>query len=249
MSTTTSFISKSDGPDLLDQKPLHTGPEVEVKEASDEDEKKSLWSSLHPPLPPDEGPNVQPPLPSCEQPPQPPPPSEDPPDPIDLKEMSAEEMEISDQEDIKPSETWKISSEITSGPVDYSCVPVHFSAGTSNLPVTSTTSVPSVDSDGQGTKEKVKKLKKTRKPVKKPPKQVSGLMAKWKKAKNDVDEEMKRIYLEAEKELDEEQDKEKKIENWLAEQVKTGKTAGNANFEPVGDAWKLRLKKKKNALR
>lgn len=80
--------------------------------------------------------------------------------------------------------------------------------------------------------------------TKKPPKQVSGMISKWQKAQNEIDEEKKKFIREAEEELEEELDVNKRIEKWKKKQLETGKAVGNSNFEPVGDLWKQRVKKR-----
>ena len=94
--------------------------------------------------------------------------------------------------------------------------------------------------------KKVKKVKKT--VTKKPAKEMFGMVAKWQKAKQEIEDEEKRLIMESEEQLDIERDPKRKIEKWKQDQLLSGKAAFNANFEPVSDDWKKRVKAKRQQI-
>lgn len=92
--------------------------------------------------------------------------------------------------------------------------------------------------------KKSKRVKKNT-VTKKPPKEMFGMVAKWQKAKQQIEDEEKRLIRESEEQLDFENDSQKKIEKWKQDQYLSGKAAYNANFEPVSNDWKKRVKAKR----
>ena len=62
-------------------------------------------------------------------------------------------------------------------------------------------------------------MKKDKGTLKKPPKQMFGMVAKWQKAKQEMVEEEERLIKEREIELNEESDMMHRIEKWKSEQL------------------------------
>lgn len=203
-------------------------------------------SSELPPPPPGEDP-AMPPLPPSEadqvKPPPPPPASESADD--------DDEMEISDNESVASAPPLPPSRpiEVQAGPVDYASVPVRFpSAAQVSSATYYSNPISSVETESQqplATETKTKKVKKAKKAIKKPPKQMSGLISKWREAQNALEEEKLRVLKEAEEEFEAEFDNEKRIAKWKKEQLKNGKAAQNANFEPVSQDWRKRVAAKR----
>nr|XP_018667349.1 formin-binding protein 4-like isoform X2 [Ciona intestinalis] len=196
--------------------------------------------------------------PVSDKPPLPPPPGDDnpppppPSDPPEEGEIADDgiEMEISDTDE--PAEKSTIEhqpvTEVQRGPVDYKAVvasaPVKAVFTSVAKPPTLSVLGPTV-----GVLDKIKKTKKVKKTsTKKPPKQMVGMVAKWQKAKMEIEEEEKRLIKESEEDLDREVDVKKKIVEWRREQFKSGKAASNANFQPIGDDWKKRVKQRKQRI-
>lgn len=74
-------------------------------------------------------------------------------------------------------------------------------------------------------------------------KKVSGLVDKWKAAKEELheaeEEEPENPYELLEKK------RQREIEEWRAQQIATGEAKDNANFQPLGGDWRERVKRKR----
>jgi len=57
--------------------------------------------------------------------------------------------------------------------------------------------------------------------VKKPPREMFGMVAKWQRAKQEIEDEEKRLINESERELDEQLDSNLRIQKWKQEQLQT----------------------------
>lgn len=230
-----------------------------------------LPSSEMPPLPPPPPPPAEGDLAVMVQPPPPPPPSVSPDD--EMMEICYLEKNVEENSVAPGGEQFCVSAEpklftAIAGPVDYTSKPVLFpaaaaassssyQAGYSALytsaaaaqmntcDITASTSQNSAFTVPGAHKEKIKKVKKMKKPAKKPPKEVSGMMVQWQKAKESRVAEEDRLIRATEQELEELNDPNKRIEKWKKSQIETGKASNNANFQPVGDGWKERVKKKR----
>lgn len=55
--------------------------------------------------------------------------------------------------------------------------------------------------------------------TKKTPKQMFGMVAKWQKAKQEIEEEEKRLIMESEAELDRQHDVKQRIDKWKMDQL------------------------------
>lgn len=63
------------------------------------------------------------------------------------------------------------------------------------------------------------KAKKDKGVVKKPPREMVGMVAKWQKAKKEIEEEEKRLIMESEEEMNKEMDPNYRINKWREEQL------------------------------
>lgn len=74
-------------------------------------------------------------------------------------------------------------------------------------------------------------------------KRVSGLVDKWKAAKEELneieDDEPENLYEILEKK------RQREIEEWHAKQIASGEARGNANFQPLGGDWRERVKRRR----
>nr|CAB3246634.1 formin-binding protein 4-like [Phallusia mammillata] len=206
-----------------------------------------------PPPPADE--DVKPPLPpvppaDAKEPIPPPPP---PPPPSDVNVDDGIEMEISDVEDSEDSNSAIINvqatGELQRGPVEYNSLssgPLLMARPTTSLNKPLDVLTSNVQPTTFEKFKKTKKAKKDKSAVKKPPREMVGMVAKWQKAKKEIEEEEKRLIMESEEELNKEMNPKYRIHKWKEQQLQSGKAATNANFEPVSDDWRKRVKQRKN---
>ncbi|XP_021740742.1 formin-binding protein 4-like isoform X1 [Chenopodium quinoa] len=74
-------------------------------------------------------------------------------------------------------------------------------------------------------------------------KKVSGLVDKWKAAKEELQEEEKEERKTPLEML--EKKRQREIEGWRAQQIASGEAKENANFQPLGGDWRERVKRKR----
>ncbi|KNA12160.1 hypothetical protein SOVF_128280 isoform A [Spinacia oleracea] len=74
-------------------------------------------------------------------------------------------------------------------------------------------------------------------------KKVSGLVDKWKAAKEELREEEKEECITPLEIL--EKKRQREIEGWRAQQIASGEAKENANFQPLGGDWRERVKRRR----
>nr|XP_023673097.1 formin-binding protein 4 isoform X1 [Paramormyrops kingsleyae] len=90
--------------------------------------------------------------------------------------------------------------------------------------------------------DKVKKLKKDK--TKKSKTKMPSLVKKWQSIQRELDEEEK----SSSSDEDRDQVNSKRIEEWKQQQLTSGKSVKNANFEALPDDWRERLLKKRKMM-
>ncbi|CAK8676973.1 uncharacterized protein LOC143445535 [Clavelina lepadiformis] len=211
--------------------------------------------------PPPPGEDLAPLPPSTDPPPLPPPPGEGeefipPPPPPAEEEAPMEntddgtEMDISDEDDDEQQETNVVGKktgtstliELSQGPVEY--IPTAASKVKTNITAQMKLSDGGKSAMPSGKVKRLnKKTKRDKLLTKKTPKQMFGMVAKWQKAKQEIEEEEKRLIMESEAELDRQQDVKQRIDKWKMDQLQSGKAASNANFHPISEDWKKKVRK------
>ncbi|CAO2835762.1 unnamed protein product [Amaranthus hypochondriacus] len=124
--------------------------------------------------------------------------------------------------------------------VSYSAAPTSVTAASTSVAVSeASTTVAKVQSKASRTKRPKVAVASSLRSNKK----VSGLVDKWKAAKEELEEEEEEERVTPLEIL--ENKKRREIEEWRAQQIASGEAKENANFQPLGGDWRERVKRKR----